>query len=370
MQCRYEQLHQQLNNPVLAPIYLIFGEEIVLIQAACHAIRLTAKKAGFTDRQVFYADKLFNSSSLMDCMNNYGLFSEKQLLELHLSQGFSETVTQTLTLYAKNPPHNKLLLIIAGKLDRRLQQTAWFKSIHNVGLVIPIWPLQASQLFKWVTERFHAHGLKVEKAAIECLIFSTEGNLLATAQTIEKLSLYFDTKNNVITTALLTQALSDNARFDPFKLTDAALAGNAERCLRILVHLKEEGIEPLLILWALSRECRILASLAFELKQGKNLLTLFKEQSIWEKRQILYQQALTRHPMTQWYQLLRLASRIDQLIKGIGTGSVWNALQTLSLHIAEPSDTHSNWAFGKYHEKDCAWHGNTNKKMRAKSSLL
>lgn len=337
MQCRYEQLHQQLNKSVLAPIYFISGEEIVLIQAACNAIRLAAKKAGFTDRQVFYADTHFNSSSLISGMNNYGLFADKQLLELHLSQAYSETITQPLTLYAKNPPPNKLLLIIAGKLDRRLQQTTWFKSINKVGLIIPIWPLQASQLFRWITERFHAMGLKIEKTAIECLIFATEGNLLATAQTIEKLSLYFSTKNNVITIDRLTQALSDSARFDPFKLTDAALAGSSERCLRILAHLEEEGVEPLLILWALSRECRLLASFAFELKLGKNLITLFKEQHVWEKRQILFQQALTRHTLTHWYRLLGLASHIDQLIKGIGTGHVWNALQALSLEIAEPN---------------------------------
>jgi DNA polymerase III subunit delta len=337
MQCRYEQLQQQLNKSILAPIYFISGEEIVLIQAASNAIRLAAKKAGFTDRQVFYVDKQFNGSSLIGCMNNYGLFADKQLLELHLPPTYSETITQTLTLYAKNPPPNKLLLIIAGKLDRRLQQTTWFKSIDKVGLIISIWPLQALQLLRWVTERFHAMGLKIEKAAIECLIFATEGNLLATAQTIEKLSLYFDIKNNIITTDMLMQALSDSARFDPFKLTDAALEGNSERCLRILMHLKEEGVEPLLILWALSRECRLLASFAYKLNQGQNLITLFKEQHVWEKRRILFQQALTRHTLTHWYRLLGLASRIDQLIKGIGTGQVWNALQTLSLEIAEPS---------------------------------
>lgn len=347
MQCRYEHLPQQLNKATLAPIYFIFGEEIILIQAACNAIRLAAKKAGFIDRQVFYADTPFNASSLIGGMNNYGLFSDKQLLELHLSQGFSEVTTQTLTLYAKNPPSNKLLLIIAGKMDRRLQHTTWFKRIEHIGLVIPIWPLHPPQLVRWVMERFHSIGLKIEKAAIECLIFATEGNLLATAQTIEKLSLYFDAKNKVITADQLTQALSDNARFDPFKLTDAALEGKSERCLRILRHLKEDGVEPLLILWALSRECRLLASFAFELKQGKNLITLFKEQHIWEKRQLLFQQALKRHTLTHWYRLLGLASRIDQLIKGIGTGHVWNALQTLSLDIAEPNETHRLWALDK-----------------------
>jgi DNA polymerase-3 subunit delta len=199
-----------------------------------------------------------------------------------------------------------------------------------------VWPMQIPQLFRWATERCHAIGLKVEKTAIEYLVFATEGNLLATAQTIEKLSLYFTEKNKLITAEMLTQALGDHARFDPFKLTDAALEGKSQRCLRILEHLKADGVEPLLILWALSRECRLLASFAFELSKARNLMTLFKEQHIWEKRQLLFQQALARHTLAHWYKLLGLASRIDQLIKGIGTGDVWNALQTLSLEIARP----------------------------------
>ena len=334
MQLSYEKLALQLKNQPLARIYFISGEEIVLVQAACTAIRVAAKKAGFTERQVFYVDTHFNWSSLITGINNYGLFAEKQLLELHLPHGISEVAAQNLQLYAEDPPPNKLLLIITGKIDRRMQQSIWFKSIDKVGLFVPIWPMQAAQLFKWIMERFHSMGLNAEKAAIECLMFATEGNLVATAQTIEMLNLTLDEKNKLITTEMLTLALSDNARFDPFKLSDAALAGKSQRCLRILAQLKEEGVEPLLILWALSRECRQLARFAFELGKGSHLITLFKEQGVWETRQILFQQALARHPLTHWYKLLRFAAHIDRLIKGIGIGNVWNALQTLSIEIA------------------------------------
>jgi DNA polymerase-3 subunit delta len=334
MQLPYEKLAPQLKNQALVPIYLIAGEEIVLVQAACAAIRIAVKKAGFTERQVFYVDTNFNWSSLITCVNNYELFAEKQFLELHLPHGITEVAAQNLQRYANDPPPNKRLLIITGKIDRRLQQSTWFKSIDKVGLFVPVWPMQTEQLFKWITERFHTLGLKAEKAAIEYLMFATEGNLIATEQTIEKLNLTLDEKNKLISTEILTLALSDNARFDPFKLTDAALAGKSQRCLRILTQLKEEGIEPLLILWALSRECRQLARFAFELDKGNRLTTLFKEQGVWEKRQILFQQALARHPLSHWYKLLGFAAHVDRLIKGIGTGNVWNALQMLSIKIA------------------------------------
>lgn len=335
MQLRYEQISYQLDNKPLAPVYLISGDELLLVQKTCDCIRDYAKKQGFTERELVYVETGFNWQNLLTRSNNYGLFAEKQILELHLLQGISETAAETLKTYTRNPPTNKLLLIRTGKLDRRQQQTTWFKSIDKIGVFIPIWPMEPYQLFQWITERLASLGLKAEKEAIQCLIAATEGNLSATSQEIEKLSLYFATNtNNVITRDTLLQALSDNARFDPFQLTDAALHGEVKRCLKILNRLKEEGIEPLLILWALSRECRQLATLAFQLEQGKNLKTLFQTYAIWGKRQELFQHALKRCSLTQCYQLLQLAAHTDQTIKGVATSNSWHALQQLSITMA------------------------------------
>ena len=335
MQLRYEQLNTLLDKKPLAPIYFVSGEELLLVQMTCDSIRNSAKKQGFSEREVFYTESGFNWQTLLAHANNYGLFSEKQILELHLLQGVSESAAQTLKTYASDPPNNKLLLVITGKLDRRLLQTAWFKSIDNVGVFIPLWPMEHTQLSRWITERLAKLGLKAEREAIQCLISATEGNLLASAQEIEKLSLYFASDTpRIITPEAMMQALSDNARFDPFKLTDAALQGEATRCLRILNRLREEGVEPLLILWSLSRECRQLASLAFQLAQGQNLRTLFQTHHIWEKRQPLFKHALQRHSLTHWYTLLKLAAQSDRIIKGVISGNIWHALQQLSLQLA------------------------------------
>ncbi len=335
MQWRYEQVNQQLNSKPLAAIYLVSGDEHLLVQTVCDNIRHAAKKQGFSEREVFHAESGFNWQALLTRSNNYGLFAEKQILELHLAQGFSEAAAETLKTYANNPPDHKLLLIITGKLERRQQQTTWFKQFDAVGVFIPIWPMESTQLAHWITERLATCGLKAEKEAIQCLMSATEGNLLATAQEIEKLRLYFGADTSqVITQDKLMEALSDNARFDPFKLTDAALQGEPIRCLRILNRLKEEGVEPLLILWALSRDCRQLATLAFQLEQGKNLRTLFQTYHIWEKRQGLFQQALRRHSLTHWYQLLRFAARTDRIVKGVESNAIWHALQRLSMSMA------------------------------------
>jgi hypothetical protein len=56
--------------------------------------------------------------------------------------------------------------------------------------------------------------------------------------------------------AELTASVADNARFDVFKLAEAARRGDAARSLRIVEGLRAEGVEATLVLWALLRELR------------------------------------------------------------------------------------------------------------------
>ena len=52
--------------------------------------------------------------------------------------------------------------------------------------------------------------------------------------------------------------MADSSRFDVFKLADATLAGDTARSLRILAGVRTEGIEPVLVMWSLTRELRTL----------------------------------------------------------------------------------------------------------------
>ena len=102
-----------------------------------------------------------------------------------------------------------------------------------------------------------------------------EGNLLAAAQEIEKLKLMAD--EGQITVETVQAAVADSARFDVFGLTDAILNGEAAHALRMLEGLRGEGVEPPVILWALSRELRLLANLALQFSQGMPLDKAFSQ---------------------------------------------------------------------------------------------
>lgn len=129
-------------------------------------------------------------------------------------------------------------------------------------------------------------------------------------------------------------AVRDSARFDPFDLADAALAGQSARVVRIVDTLREEGGELTLLSWALTREVRATASMAAELTRGQTKSAIFARRRIWSNRKPLYGAALERHQQRRWRTLLGMCSRLDRVVKGAAVGQAWDELLQLALAIA------------------------------------
>jgi DNA polymerase-3 subunit delta len=127
--------------------------------------------------------------------------------------------------------------------------------------------------------------------------------------------------------------VTDNAHFDIFALVESALSGKNARSLHILKHLQAEGIEPALILWALSNELRLMDTFAKEMLHGVSFTTLFTNHRIGQKRQGAIQLFLRREKQLDCWKLLSQAAEIDRIIKGAKSGQLWDSLQTLALAI-------------------------------------
>lgn len=323
MQLRLDQLDKHLKNE-LAPLYLISGEVPLLMQEACDAVRKTAAQHGFIEREVLQIETGFNWNIFATATNTLSLFSSKQLLELRIGNALGEAGGKALQSYLEHLPSDKILLISTGKLDAKIQKTSWFQTINKIGITVPIWPIETQQLPNWITQRLAKAELQAEPAGIQLLAECAEGNLLAGAQEIEKLKLTYG--KGLLSTEAIAKAVSNSSRFDVFNLVDAALLGENKRIVQILNGLKSEGVEAILVLWALARELRTLVNMGLGSTQG-----------VWEKRKPLLRNALKQHSIKNLQQLLQHAHKIDCMIKGLKTGNVWDELQTLSLAIAGTS---------------------------------
>ena len=127
----------------------------------------------------------------------------------------------------------------------------------------------------------------------------------------------------------MLEAVASNTRFDVFRLTDAILAGDANRSLAVLDGLRAEGIAPALVSWVLCRELCLLARLKSSVQQGDSEDRALSRHHVWSQRQPLVKRALQRYRLGQLTALLAQAAEVDHVIKGVSRGRPWDGLTQL-----------------------------------------
>ncbi|MFT5117786.1 MAG: DNA polymerase-3 subunit delta [Kiritimatiellia bacterium] len=329
---RSDQLAQNLKGK-LAPVYLVSGDETLLVQEACDAIRQTARQAGFSERERHHVDKQFSWSQLLSSANSLSLFDDKKIIELRIENGKPGAEgSKAICAYLENPSDDNLLMLVTPKLDSGSQRSKWVKQIEKLGYWVPIWPISPAQLPRWLSQRLQQAGLKADSHVIELLATRIEGNLLAAHQEIEKLTLV--ATDEWLSPELIANTVADSARYDVFGLIDKALLGDARGAVKNLHGLRSEGIEAITVLWALARELRLLLNIAHAIEQGQNFSWAAKNAGVWDKRQPLVQQALNRLHHKQLTLLIRQANGIDKAIKGLRNADTWNELMELTLNLS------------------------------------
>ena len=331
MQIRAEQLKTQLKQG-LQPLYFVYGDEPLLVQEACDTIRAAARASGCSERELHTVEPGFDWGGFLEAGDAMSLFAERKLIELRMPTGKpGDAGSKALQRYCERPSADNLLLIQAGKLDGSAKRAKWYKALEQAGAVVPIWPLDARQLPGWTMRRMKQRGLQANQEAVALLVERVEGNLLACAQEIEKLRLLHGPGQ--ISLEQVTASVADSARFDIYKLVDNALQGDVVRTARIVNGLKGEGIEPVLVLWALSREIRAMADMAYQLSQGVSVEQCLTKARVWDKRKPLVRAGLKRHPTATWQRMLQRCGAVDGMIKGAAVGNVWDELLDLSLWL-------------------------------------
>lgn len=332
MKIQIDQLSANIARG-LAPLYLIAGEEILFLQEAEQTIRTAAIAAGFDERIRFTVDTGFDWLSFQQAYQNTSIFSDKQCIELNLSSGkLNDAGKKALLDYLQRVRSDKLLVIRMGKLDAATQKTSWYKTAEKIGVVIPVWPLTSAQMPAWIKQRLLTLGLQADTEGLQLLTMRTEGNLLATAQEIEKLSLLFP--KGKLTVAQIQEASSHTARYNVFNLVDTILQGKPSAVVHVLKGLQAEAVEPILVLWSLAREARQWAKWLQAMQKGQTLSQLLGGNFFMEKRKNAVTRALQQQSLANVYACLQRANHIDKAIKGAAIGNVWDELCGLALSLA------------------------------------
>lgn len=296
-------------------------------------IRARLRECGYDERVRLEAGAGFEWEALQQQADTLSLFAQKRIFDLRLPTGKpGDKGAKALTRYAERPSADNVLIVSAPKLDASARASRWYKALEGVGLCIQIWPIEPRQLPAWVRKRAAGAGLELDREAAALLAERTEGNLLACAQELRKLALLATSKK--IDADAIMSGVADSARFNVFDLIASALEGNRARTVRIMDGLREEGVEPVLVAWALGRELRTLERLASNRDRGGSLQQLMNRERMWQKRKDQIATALNRLSSDSLRRLVKLLAHVDRVIKGAAKGNPWDELLRLGLGLA------------------------------------
>jgi DNA polymerase-3 subunit delta len=317
----------------LKPLYVVFGDALLLAIEAADSIRAAARTAGYTERETFFVEQYFKWSELHNSARNLSLFASRKVVDLRIPSGKPGVEGgQALQDYCANLNEDVLTLISLPKLDRTAQKSQWFTALEKHGVIISADDIPRSALPRWIAGRLKRQEQTADNTTLEFLADRCEGNLLAAFQEIQKLALLFPA--GTLSFDQVKDSVMDVARYDISKLSEAMLNGNAERYARILDGLRAEGTATVLVLWAISEDIRTVGKVLQATLRGSNISNALRDARIWGPRQRLIETAARRLKIPHIDRAVQQAARLDKIIKGLRQGDVWDELLQLGLRCA------------------------------------
>ena len=143
-----EKLASHLQQQLL-PVYLVSGDEPLLVQECCDQIRQSARERGCRERELIEGgSSSFNWHDLLHSAASMSLFAERRLIELRLPSGKPGAEgSNALCEYLEIASGEDVLLLVCGKIDKQSTNSKWYKALDKVGATLQVWPVDLHHHF-------------------------------------------------------------------------------------------------------------------------------------------------------------------------------------------------------------------------------
>lgn len=331
MLLRVEQLAANLKRG-LAPVYLIGGDEPLLLQECCDLVRQAAKAQGFVERELLQLDAK-SDWSVLQHVATPSLFATQKIIDLRLKTGKPGAAGgKALTAWAEAPDPSMILLVSCEKWDASSRKAKWATALAKAGRQVDIYPINARELPRWLEQRMQALDLQPEPEVIALLADRLEGNLLAAKQEIDRLAVLKGSGRITIDDVMM--AVADDSRFDAFALAEHMLSGNLRDGLRVAAGLKRLDSPLPLVVGALLRELKTAEAFRLAMRGGEQEGMVFRRLNVRQNRQATIRSAARRLDTRRLYQAFKQLALIDRQSKGRAGGNPWQALDELLMMLA------------------------------------
>jgi DNA polymerase-3 subunit delta len=281
----YTSLLNSINRGVLAPVYLFYGAEKLLMDQCLEKLKSKILPDGL---EAFNLDKVegdkVTSRHIIDLANTLPVLAEKRIVIVENAYYFTtqkgnetKVEEEPLLNYLANPNTSCCLIFkVLGKADKRKKI---FKLVQEVGQTIEFASLTGEKLDRWVTIFLKERGKRIESEAINYLALLANEGLNVLQNELEKLVLYSGA-NPLITLAMVQEIVTKNTEINVFSLIDSIANKEGKKALELLQTSLVMGEAPMKLIYLLVRQFRLILMAKDMIGQG------YSEKQIKEKLQV------------------------------------------------------------------------------------
>jgi len=253
MDSRLFQLNNALQQETIRPIYLICGEETLLVKEATGLVEAVALGDGLPE---FNHDRLDLADAgvekIIDVASTQPMMGGKRVVTVKCEDGLDKACSDNLMAYAENPNPHAVLVLVAGKVEGRLK---FVKTVDKEGGFHRFDSLKARDIPQWLVGKAQEIGGEIEPAAARVLVEAIGTDLLALQTNLEKLMVFVG-ENRPIRRNDVEDCVSRTREEVIWDLTDAVGDGNQIKALRTVRGLLEGGQNPILVVSMITRHLR------------------------------------------------------------------------------------------------------------------
>ena len=336
-----EQLSLSLTRQPTT-LYFLVGEDPLLLAESQDAIQQAAFKQGFDEKWGLEINPSTDWNALFERVQSMGLLFNKQCILLDLPENLTALLQKNLLEFVSLLHPDVLPSFRLAKLTKATENQAWFIAANQYApeaVLVNCQTPNVEQLPRWVSNRAKSLGLSIDEEAVQLLCYSYENNLLALKQALQLLDLlYADRK---LSFARVNAVVEQSSVFTPFQWVDAMLAGKGNRARRILIGLKDEDVQPIILLRTLQRDLMTLLEISKPEQPTKlddplptaKLREHFDRLKVWQNRRPLFSQTIQRLTYRKLYLFFQQLAEIERCTKQEFNDDIWQQLEALSVRF-------------------------------------
>lgn len=266
------ELLRRVERHTVRPVYVLFGPEHRLRDALIDAICRVVVEPGWEEMNVAkFTGDLPECYQLCHTPTFGGgrrvvLCVDSQLLGGGRKDTASSRAQDLLLRYLPQPsPHS--CLVITCPVDRADQRLRVFRILEEAGALVECGVPSTTEAMAWATQYAADRGRRLAKEAAAHIVEGCLRRLGDIERELDKLMLYAGDAKQLTMADARAAGAARGAQV--FELTDAVTAGKEAAALSVLQQLFRQGEAPVMIVFMLARQLRLLWQAARLSAQGQ-----------------------------------------------------------------------------------------------------